>query len=141
MKLDLDSNIAVKWELSEELSAEADALRQDILSGLHEAIAPDVFPVEIAHALTRAERQGRQNPSQIRLLLADALATPVVLQSSLSLLERATDLAALARIGVYDCLYVALAEREGCQLVTSDQRLVNSLRATYSLIVNLSMLQ
>jgi predicted nucleic acid-binding protein len=31
------------------------------------------------------------------------------------------------RIGVYDCLYVALAERETCQLITADQRLVNSL--------------
>jgi predicted nucleic acid-binding protein len=32
-------------------------------------------------------------------------------------------MARLDRIGVYDCLHVALAEREGCDLVTADDRL------------------
>jgi predicted nucleic acid-binding protein len=46
------------------------------------------------------------------------------LQSSLALLPRAYELSSQMRIGVYDCLYVALAEREQCELVTADQRLV-----------------
>ena len=33
---------------------------------------------------------------------------------------------------MYDCLYVALAEREGCELVTADVRLINSLQPTLS---------
>jgi predicted nucleic acid-binding protein len=45
----------------------------------------------------------------------------------LSLLPRAYELSSQARIGVYDCLYVALAEREGCPLLTADDRLARSL--------------
>ena len=40
----------------------------------------------------------------------------------LPLLPRAYEISSQARIGVYDCLYVALAEREGCALITSDRR-------------------
>ncbi|HEX7447609.1 MAG TPA: PIN domain-containing protein [Pirellulales bacterium] len=31
-------------------------------------------------------------------------------------------LSSAVRIGVYDCLYVALAEREQCKVITADQR-------------------
>ena len=40
----------------------------------------------------------------------------------------------LARIGVYDCLYVALAEREACELVTADLRLVTNLGTLFPII-------
>ena len=49
------------------------------------------------------------------------------LYSSLKLLPRAIDLSSQMRIGVYDCLYVALAEQEHCDLVTADSRLVHSM--------------
>jgi putative transposase len=39
-------------------------------------------------------------------------------------LPRAIAISSAVRIGVYDCLYVALAEREGCEFVTADARLV-----------------
>ena len=45
-----------------------------------------------------------------------------------------------ARIGVYDCLYVALAEQQGCQLVTADDRLVKTLQPTFSFITSLASL-
>jgi hypothetical protein len=48
---------------------------------------------------------------------------------------RALSIASRARIGVYDCLYVALAELEGCELVTADTRLLNSLQPTYPFII------
>ena len=35
---------------------------------------------------------------------------------------------------VYDCLYVALAEREQCDLVTADQRLINNLQSKFPLL-------
>ncbi len=41
------------------------------------------------------------------------------------LLPRAVELSSQRRVGFYDCLYVALAEREGCSVVTIDQPLVN----------------
>ena len=51
---------------------------------------------------------------------------------SLSLLPRAIEISSQARIGVYDCLYVALAEREGCEFVTADNKRSDSGRWGYS---------
>jgi predicted nucleic acid-binding protein len=56
------------------------------------------------------------------------------------LLKRALDIASPARIGVYDCLSVALAEREGCELVTADDRLVRTLHPTFPFIGSLAAL-
>jgi predicted nucleic acid-binding protein len=43
------------------------------------------------------------------------------------------------RCGVYDCLYVALAENEGCELVTADDKLVKNLKM-FPFIIQLSSL-
>jgi predicted nucleic acid-binding protein len=45
-----------------------------------------------------------------------------------------------ARIGVYDCLYVALAQREGCEFLTADDRLIRVLQPSYPFIIALSSL-
>jgi predicted nucleic acid-binding protein len=54
MKYLLDSSAAFKWEVAEVDSDKAIRLRDDTRKGLHELLAPDIFPVEVAHALTRA---------------------------------------------------------------------------------------
>ena len=58
MKFVLDASVALKTILKEPDSAAAIALRDDFQSHVHQLIAPDTLPVEIAHALTRAERRG-----------------------------------------------------------------------------------
>lgn len=63
-----------------------------------------------------------------------------ILDASVALkwvLPEAYALASAARISLYDCLYVALAEREGCRLVTGDIRLINVLQKDHPLIVAL----
>lgn len=59
MKYVLDSSVAIKWVLPEVDSDKAASLLLDYQKGLHNLLAPDVFPVECGHALTRAERQKR----------------------------------------------------------------------------------
>ena len=44
------------------------------------------------------------------------------------------------RVGVYDCLYVALADQEGCEFITADGRLVKNLQPSYPFIVSLASL-
>jgi len=43
-------------------------------------------------------------------------------------------------VGVYDCLHVALAEREGCELVTAGTRLLANLKPTFPFIIDLASL-
>jgi hypothetical protein len=56
MKYVLDSCVAVKWVIVEPLDDKAQRLRDDGRNAVHEFLAPDAFPLEVGHALTRAER-------------------------------------------------------------------------------------
>jgi predicted nucleic acid-binding protein len=138
MRYVLDSSVAVKWVIPEPNSDKADRLRKEFLQGLHEFHAPDIFPVGAAHALTRAERQLRIVVGQVRSHLTDILTTPPQFYRYRPLLLRAVDISSLTRVGVYDCLYVALAEQEQCELVTGDDKLVRTLRGRFPFIVPLA---
>lgn len=140
MKYVLDSCVAVKWVLAEPLSDRAQKLRDDFRNAIHELFSPDVLPIEVAHALAKAERQGRVTPPQGAALWMDVMATPPRLSPSIPLVPRAFAIASQWRIGIYDCLYVALAEREKCELVSSDDKLVQHLRAHFPFIVPLASL-
>jgi len=140
MRYVLDSSVAFKWEVAEADSDKAIRLRDEARQGLHEFLALDVFPIEVAHAVTRAERQGRLTPAEGAIALAIFLGDLPTFYPSLGLLPRAYVISSSVRIGIYDCLYVALAEREGCSFVTADARLVANLAVRFPFIVELSTL-
>jgi predicted nucleic acid-binding protein len=138
MKYVLDAWIALKWVLAEPDAAKARQVRDDFRNDVHELIAPDSYTLEIAHALTKSHRRGLV-PDPWRLW-GDVMTTVPRLFPSMPLIPRAIQIATGARIGVYDCLYVALAEREGYELVSADARLINSLQPTYPFIIALASL-
>src|SRR4051794_2916873 len=124
MRYVLDASVALKWVLREPDADKALRLREDFRNSAHELIAPDSFPLEIAHPLTKYERRGLISDAES--LWMNVMTTVPRLESSTTLISRALQLAKQARIGFYDCLYVALAERERCELVTADDRLHKS---------------
>jgi predicted nucleic acid-binding protein len=138
MKYVLDSSVAVKWVLPELDSTKALRLRADFQAALHELIAPDVFPVEVGHALTKAERRKIISVGLASNYATEVFRTGPQLHSYLPMLGRAISIASASRIAVYDCLYVALAEREGCELVTADDRLIRNLGQQFPFIIALS---
>lgn len=123
MKDVLDASVAVQWVVPEPDSPRAIAVRD----GGYELIAPDVFIAEVAHALTRAERKGILQQGEASDSMADVLAFAPAFFSSLDLISHAIDLSSRTRSSVYDCLYVALAEHESCELVTADTKLMRNL--------------
>jgi predicted nucleic acid-binding protein len=124
MKYVLDASVAVKWVLPEADSVKAIELRDDYRQGIHELVAPDIFKVEAGHALTRAERRKilQQGEAMNRMVLLMQSRPQLRLFSSL--LPRAMEVSSQQQIGVGECLYVALAEREQCKVVTTDKRLL-----------------
>lgn len=94
----------------------------------------------MAHALARSERRGIITLAQGPIFLADILSSQPQLHPYVPLLWRAFAISSQARIGVYDCLYVALAEREGCELLTADERLVSALQPTFPFVTSLATL-
>jgi len=140
VKYVLDSSVALKWVLPEQDSALAIRVRADYRSGVHELLAPDVFPVEIGHALTKAERRKTVAPAQGWAFWQSIMADCPDLTTSIVLMPRAYAISSQMRIGVYDCLYVALAEQEQCELLTADVKLLNALQQLFPHIVHLSSL-
>jgi predicted nucleic acid-binding protein len=115
MKYVLDSSVALKWVLPEVDSGKAIRLRDEYKNAIHQLLAPGIFTPEITNGLAAAERHGRIKASESAVLLLD-IAT---------------------RRAVYDCVYLALAEAEGCELVTADDQFARGLRASFPFIVPL----
>lgn len=126
MKLVLDSSVALKTVLPEVDSGRAVRLIADYKRGFHELLAPDFFPVEVGHALTRAERQKRIQPPDGWRFWNSIMADAPALLAYLPVMPVAFSLSSTMRLGLYDCLYIALARRESCRVVTADQRLLSA---------------
>jgi predicted nucleic acid-binding protein len=140
MRYVLDVSVALCWVIPRSASPHAVRLRDNFRHGAHDLIAPSLFPAEAASALTKAERQKLIPIGQAHLLLADILTTPPAMHPYEPLLARAVDISSRTRGGLYDCLYVALAERERCEVVTDDQRFIANLNPHFPFIVPLASL-
>ena len=138
MKYVIDSSVAFKWVVPEPHSDKALRLRADFENAVHDLSAPDVFPIEIGHALTRAERQKRIPVGAAIPLLTDILRTLPHLEHSMPYLLRARQISSNERVGIYDCLYVGLAENEQCHLVTADDKLARILQPRFPQIIHIS---
>ncbi len=137
VKYVLDGSVALKWVLPEADSGKAIRLRDEYSNGLHELLAPDIFPSEIANGLASAERRKRIRTGESAIFLNDVLSAAPALHPSAPLLIRAMEIAVSTKQAVYDCIYLALAEAEGCELVTADDQFARGLRTSYPFIVSL----
>jgi predicted nucleic acid-binding protein len=117
----VDASVAYKWcyREDEEGVAQADELLEDHHAGRVMISGPTSLPVELANAL----RYSRQSPERIAELidLIDAVHLHLYYTDP-ELLKSATRLALEHRLSVYDAVYLALAERLSCPLITSDRK-------------------
>jgi len=134
MKLVLDASVGLKFALNEPGADKARKLQDEFRRGVHEFLAPDVFPAEVGHALTRAERKRIIPEGQAWMLFADVLDPAPVLYPSMPLMARAIELSSQTRTSLYDCLYLVLTEDHGCELVTADTKLVRAFQASGKVI-------
>ncbi len=88
--------------------------------------------------VTKAERRKLIPQFQSKVLVADVWSTPPVLHPYSDLIPRVLDIATRMRVGFYDCLYVALAESESCEMVTADEKLFRNLRKQFPFIILLA---
>ncbi len=141
MRYVLDASVALRWVLPSPLSAKALRLRDDYLHKVHDLLAPDIFPGETASALTKAERQKLIAVGDAAVFYAKIASAWPALQSYFPLTGRAIDISSQTKSAFYDCLYVALAEREGCEMVTADDKLLKNLHALFPFIISLNSLR
>jgi len=119
MSIVVDASIAVKWFSNEARSEQAEA----ILLDAQPIVAPDLILAEIGSALAQKVNTKILPQSQAMAAIADA---PLYFDRLVPLAEltaRATELAIEFRHPIYDCFYLALAEREKVEFVTDDKKL------------------
>lgn len=125
----LDASVAVRWVVPERGSDEAAALLGQSLAWL----APRLFVTEVASALRRKVSGGEISghvASHALGAIVDAIDDGVIqLAEDEHIAASALTLAITLDRKVPDCLYLALAEREGAALATADRRLILMARS------------
>lgn len=118
MSLIVDASVAVKWVAAEPGSDRARAL---FLSD--ECWAPSLIIAEIGNALWKKKRMKLVTLEQAVAALEE-LPSRLRLFDIANLSARAVQIAVELNHPIYDCFYLALAERERCALITADARLL-----------------
>ena len=120
MSLIVDASVALKWFAEEIGSDKADA----VLASPEDLHAPDLLLAELGNALRKKVRSGVVKRQQALEALQNAPRYFVQLHPLPGLALRAAEIALELQHPIYDCFYLALAERERCAMVTADERLL-----------------
>ena len=135
----LDASVALSWVLPRLHSVKAITLRDEYLNGTHDLIAPDIFPAETANALTKSERQKTIAVGDAVSLHLKILKACPNLHSYVPSIQRAIDISSQTRTAFYDCLR-RLAEQEQCEVVTVDDKFINSIQKQFPFVIHLATL-
>lgn len=121
----VDASVAVKWLVEEPGSVAAHELKGRDLA------APALLRVEVANVLRTLVVRGAANATEAAELFRLLQTAPMLIVDHDDALEmRAMNLALQLGHPVYDCLYLALAERMDRTLITADARFLRALRAS-----------
>jgi predicted nucleic acid-binding protein len=124
----LDSSVLVR-SVADERRPAINALWHEWLRYKVILHAPALMRYEVVNALYQLRKAGRLTGSATSSALRDALRRPVVLHEDNELHELALELAAKHRLpAAYDAQYLALAQRLGVELWTTDAKLVKAVQ-------------
>jgi predicted nucleic acid-binding protein len=134
-KLVVDSSVALKCFFAEPHSAEARRVLDGYQNGSLYFLAPDLLNAEFCNVVWKRHVFQGLDAADAHDVLDAFRALQFNFVPAESLIEDAFRIALSHRRTVYDSLYVALSVREGCQLVTADEKLVNAVGASFSNLV------
>lgn len=119
----VDASVVIMWLVDEPLSQAARQLQGRALA------APDFLLVEVANALWKLHRKGVLTRERSLARIEALRLAPLSVTPSIALVGQASGLAADLDHPVYDCLYLALALRESCPVVTADKKFFAKVEA------------
>ncbi len=119
----LDASVALSWYFGDEFSEYAAKVESRLRSD--GAIAPSIWPLEMANGLLAAERRGRLSNASLSHAARLLLSLPVIVVGVTTALALGSvlDVARQQELSSYDAAYLELAMREGLPLATLDDRL------------------
>jgi predicted nucleic acid-binding protein len=134
-KVVVDASIALRWVLRDEKEARVDALLEQWATSLTEMLVPPLFLAEVTNALYLSVKRKRLTLAEADLALRAIMELGIQVAEPSGLYPRSLRLAVeYAATNAYDTQYVALAEMEGCDLWTADERLAASMKPLPSCI-------
>ncbi|MGE7370026.1 type II toxin-antitoxin system VapC family toxin [Neorhizobium sp. NPDC001467] len=119
----IDASVAIKWVVEETGTDKALSVRQQ-----NRLMAPELMLAECANILWKKVRRGELTASEGRFAAMLIESTGMEFVEMRSLIVQSAELAFLLDHPAYDCMYIALARQEECQLLTADQSLVRKLQ-------------
>lgn len=122
----IDASVAIKWFVQEE--QREDALR--FIDWREDLYAPDLIVTEVAGIAWKKCIRGEIGQDQARFIAASINQYIGTIHPSVDLIRQALDIALSLNHSIYDCLYLACAERFDGVVITADQRLSNHAKGT-----------
>jgi predicted nucleic acid-binding protein len=120
----VDASVAVKWFFEETGSKAANELRDDET----DFAAPDLVIAEIGNAAWEKYLRKEISADDVIFTVRRAPSLFSLLLPVLDLIEPAMKLSIHLTHPIYDCLYLALAQRENGPLVTADEGMIAAAR-------------
>ncbi|MGA3205137.1 MAG: type II toxin-antitoxin system VapC family toxin [Bryobacteraceae bacterium] len=126
----IDASVTVAWCFDDESTTFTEGIL-DLLSAGAEAVAPGIWPLEVANAVLVAERRKRISVAQVTALLGRIVQLPVSVETIEP--DRAfgqvLSVARQHQLTEYDAAYVELALRKGLPFATLDDKLRRAARS------------
>jgi len=119
----VDASVALAWCFADETSELADRVLDTLEHD--DALAPAIWPLEVANGLRSAERRGRLDLADLPRVRELLTSLPVQIEAVTldTALGEVTELARQLELTAYDAAYLSLAARRGLALATIDDRL------------------
>ena len=119
----VDASVTLAWCFTDETSELADRVLERFEHD--EAIAPAIWPLEVANGLRTAERRGRLDLADVAHVRELLTSLPIQVEAVPldAALGEVTEIARHLDLTAYDAAYVVLAARRGFALATVDDRL------------------
>ena len=128
MTVCVDASLVVTLLLPDEQTAAVEYLFSEWAHESTRLISPPLLYAEAPSAILRAQFEGRIDAEDAERAFGDFCDLGIAVVSTNDLHVRAWELAKEhGQRRIYDSMYLALAQAEGCELWTADLRLANSV--------------
>lgn len=125
----VDASVILKWYLLDEAHGEqAVALLQQCADRELEILAPSLLTYELLNGLVIAGRRARLDQDTISLSFNGFMSLGIRFYDISLFADKTLHYCQMYNCSVYDSSYLALAEQEGADLITADERLFNAVQ-------------
>jgi len=128
-RLVLDNSVSAAWCFSDESNSYTEGVFQSVTKE-GGAVAPALWPIELANALVVAERRKRITTEQREAFLKNLAGLEVEIQplTTDQIFHQGIELATTHGLSVYDATYLEITLRQQLPIATQDDELIRAAK-------------